>query len=91
MAIMQGGDTYFWFWISLLTTIGGSVAVWYYVIVGRDRPPRKQRRGEETVERFGSIEEDRAPIPMFLIWTYFGVALWAVGYIVWTGIEGIGI
>ncbi len=90
MAIMQGGDTFFWFWITALTTVGAVLAVWYYVIVGRDRKPRKQRRGEETLERFGSIEEDRAPIPKFLIWTYFGVGLWALGYILWTGIEGIG-
>jgi len=90
MAIMQGGDTFFWFWITLLTTLGAALAVWYYVIVGRDRPAHKQRRGEETVERYGSIEEDRAPIPKLLVWTYYGVALWAVGYIVWTGIEGIG-
>ena len=91
MAIMQGGDTFFWFWITVLTTIGAVLATWYYVIVGRDRPPRKQRRGEETIERYGDIEEDRAPIPKFLIWTYFGVVLWAIGYIVLTGIEGIGI
>jgi hypothetical protein len=90
MAIMQGGDSFFWFWIAFLLTVGLSVATWYYVIIGRDRTPRKQRRGEETVERYGSIEEDRAPVPKFLIWLYVGVAVWAVGYVIWTGIEGIG-
>ena len=35
MAIMQGGDTFFWFWITALTTVGAIVGVWYYVIVGR--------------------------------------------------------
>ena len=59
--------------------------------VGRDRSPRKQRRGEETIERYGSIEEDRAPLPRFLLWTYIGVAVWVVAYAVWTGIEGIGV
>ncbi len=91
MAIMQGGDTFFWFWITALATVGAILAVWYYVIVGRDGTPHKQRRGEETVERFGRIEEDRAPVPKFLFWTYLGVGLWALGYILWTGIEGIGI
>lgn len=91
MAIMQGGDTFFWFWIAALITVGLCVATWYFVIVGRDRSPRKQRRGEETVERYGNIEEDRAPIPKFLFWTYVGLALWAIGYVVWTGIGGIGI
>lgn len=91
MAIMQGGDSFFWLWVSIFLTIGLCVTTWYYVVVGRDRSPRKQRRGEETVERYGSIEEDRAPLPKFLIWMYVGIAIWAVIYVVWTGIEGIGI
>ncbi len=91
MAIMQGADSWFWLWIAALVTVLASLATWYFTIVGRDRPPRKQRRGEETVERYGTIEEDRAPLPKFLLWTYIGIALWAVGYAVWTGIEGIGI
>ena len=91
MAIMQGADTWFWLWLSVLLTAALSLATWYYTIVGRDRPPRKQRRGEETIERYGSIEEDRAPLPKFLIWTYIGVAVWAVAYAVWTGVEGIGL
>ena len=91
MAIMQGGDTWFWLWLAFLLTGALSLATWYYTIVGRDRKITKQRRGEETVERFGTIEEDRAPLPKFLIWTYVGVAVWAVVYVVWTGIEGAGI
>ncbi len=90
MAIMQGGDTWFWLWLSILLTGAFSLATWFYTIVGRDRKIARQRRGEKTVERFGTIEEDRAPIPKFLIWTYVGLAVWAVVYAVWTGIEGIG-
>lgn len=91
MAIMQGNDTWFWFWLTLLLTVGGATAVWYFTIVGRDRTPRKQRRGEETIERYGTIEEDRAPMPRFLLWTYIGVGVWGVAYAIWTGIEGTGI
>lgn len=90
MAIMQGADTWFWLWLSVLLTLALSLATWYFTIVGRDLPPRKQRRGEETIVRYGTIEEDRAPLPKFLIWTFIGVAVWAVVYAVWTGVEGIG-
>ena len=91
MAIMQGADSWFWFWITILLTVAASLATWFYTIVGRDRPPRKQRRGEETVERYGSIEEDRAPMPRFIFWTFVGVGIWIIVYAVWTGIEGIGV
>ncbi|MGI4790515.1 MAG: hypothetical protein ACRYFS_16890 [Janthinobacterium lividum] len=90
MAIMQGADTWFWFWMVMLVMGGMTLATWYYVIIGRDRPVRKQRRGEETVERYGTIEEDRSPTPKFLTLTYIGVAVWAIAYIIWTGIDGIG-
>ena len=90
MVIMQGADTWFWFWMAILLTGAFSLATWYYVIVGRDQPVRKQRRGAETVERYGTIEEDRSPTPKFLMWTYIGVAVWAVVYVIWTGIDGIG-
>lgn len=91
MVIMQGADTWYWLWMAMLFLIAGTVATWYYVIIGRDRPIRKQRRGAETVERYGTIEEDRSPTPKFLYWTYIGVGVWAVAYIVWTGISGLGI
>lgn len=90
MAIFQGADYIFWFWIAVLLTILTTLAIWYATVIGRDRAPRRQQRGEETIERYGTIEEDRAPLPKFLIYTYIGVALWGIGYIVWTGIEGIG-
>lgn len=90
MVIMQGADTWFWFWMAILLTGAFSLATWYYVIIGRDRPVRKQRRGEETVERYGTIEEDRSPTPKFLMWTYIGVGIWALAYVIWTGINGIG-
>lgn len=89
MVLFQGGDDYFWFWMGLLMTAAGAVATWFYVITGRDRKPTKQRRGEETIERYGTIEEDRAPLSRFLFWTYIGVALWALAYALWTGFNGI--
>jgi hypothetical protein len=91
MAIMQGADTWFWFWMVMLMLAGFTVATWYYVIIGRDRPVRKQRRGQETVERYGTIEEDRSPTPKFLTITYIGFAVWAVAYVIWTGINGLGV
>jgi membrane protein implicated in regulation of membrane protease activity len=91
MVVMQGADTWFWFWMVILFTAASTLAVWYYIIIGRDRPIRKQRRGEETIERYGTIEEDRAPTPKFLLITYIGIAVWAVAYVIWTGIEGLGV
>jgi len=91
MALFQGGDNFFWFWVVTVLTVMTGLIAWYWVITGRDRNPRKQRRGEDTIERYGSIEEDRAPVPKFLIWTYVGVAIWAICYALWTGIEGMGI
>jgi len=90
MAMMQGADSWFWFWITLLVTVAACLATWFYTIVGRDRPPRKQRRGEDTIERYGTLEEDHAPMPRFIFWTIVGVSVWAVAYAIWTGIEGIG-
>jgi hypothetical protein len=90
MALFQGQDVFFWFWVVIALTALTALITWYWVITGRDRKPRKQRRGEETIERYGSIEEDRAPLPKFLIWTYIGVAVWVVVYAVWTGVEGLG-
>jgi membrane protein implicated in regulation of membrane protease activity len=91
MALFQGLDVFFWFWVVIALTVLTALITWYWVITGRDRKPRKQRRGEETIERYGSIEEDRAPLPKFLIWTYVGVAIWALGYALWTGIAGLGV
>ncbi len=91
MALFQGADNTFWFWVSTALIVLTAAAAWYWTVVGRDRSPRRQRRGEETIERYGTIEEDRAPLPKFLIYTYIGVALWIVAYALWTGIEGIGL
>jgi membrane protein DedA with SNARE-associated domain len=91
MALFQGADDVFWFWIVVIFTILTALITWYWTIVGRDRKPRKQRRGEETIEHYGTIQEDRAPLPKFLIWTYIGVAIWAVAYVIWTGFEGLGV
>ena len=91
MAIMQGADSWFWMWMALALTVAMVMATWYFTLIGRDRTQVKQRRGEETVERYGTIEEDRAPLPKFLTFLYVGLALWAIVYVVWTGIEGMGI
>lgn len=91
MVIMQGADTWFWFWAAVILTVASALAIWYIVIIGRDRAPQKQRRGEETLERYGTIEEDRAPLPKFLIYTIVGVVVWGIAYALWTGIEGIGL
>ena len=90
MALFQGQDAWYWLWVAVILTVLTAVGTWYYTITGRDRPPKRQRRGEETIERYGTIEEDRAPLSKFLIITYIGVALWAVGYAIWTGVNGIG-
>ena len=66
-------------------TLATAVATWFYTIVGVDRKPQQQRRGEETLERFGDIVEDRAPVPRFLSLTYVGVAVWAIAYVLWVG------
>ncbi len=91
MDLFQGSDATFWLVMSIILTVMVSVASWYFTIVGADRKPRPQQRGEDTIERYGDIEEDRAPIPPFLIWTYVGIAVWAVAYAVWTGVYGVGL
>jgi membrane protein DedA with SNARE-associated domain len=90
MTVMQGPDNVFWFWMAFSLAVLSVVATWYMVIVGRDAKPHHQRRGEETIERNGSIEEDRAPLPKFLVITIVGVVIWSLGYLFWTGFEGLG-
>ena len=91
MVIFQGADAWFWLWVSIAFILATALATWFYTIVGVDRKPKAQKRGEETLERFGDIEEDRAPVPVFLKVTYIGVAIWAVVYVLWTGTFGTGI
>ncbi len=91
MVIFQGQDATFWVWVSIAFTVTTAAAVWYFTIVGVDRKPQKQRRGEETVEHFGSLQEDRAPVPKFLIWTYIGVVIWGIAYVLWVGTHGAGL
>jgi len=89
MMIMQGGDAVFWnAWALILG--GMSVAfVWYIVITGRDRNQNRQQRGERELESYGELKEDHAPLSKFLIWTYVGIAIWAVVYLLFTGIKGL--
>jgi hypothetical protein len=89
VVIFQGQNDSFWFLITFAATVLMSIAVWYFVIVGRDRPPRKQRLGESTIVHYGSIGEDRAPIPKFLVYTFIGAIVWGVGYLLWTGVNGV--
>lgn len=91
MSIMQGQDVNFWFWIECLLAVGSIAGTWYFSVVGRDRKPRTQRRGEDTIEDYGNgLREDRAPLPKFLIYTIAGVVIWSIGYLFWTGFEGLG-
>ncbi len=89
MVAMQGSDAVLWDYIILLITIGAALWVWFFTIIGRDRKPLVQKRGEETIERYGDIEEDRAPVGKFLMWTYAGFAVWAIGYGIWVCTHGI--
>ena len=91
MVLFQGGDAWFWVGVSLFLTVAVAAGTWFYTIVGADRKPRQQRRGEETVERFGDLVEDRAPVPLFLKLTYIGVAIWGIVYVLWVGINGTGL
>ena len=91
MVLFQGQDATFWVLVSIGFTIATAAALWYFTIVGVDRKPRQQRRGEETIERYGDIVEDRAPVPVFLKITYVGVFLWGILYIIFTGINGTGL
>lgn len=90
MTIMQGDSNIAWFWLTVVLLILSVLVTWYFTIVGRDRPVQRQRKGEKTIEHFGSIQEDRAPVPKFLIWTYIGTGIWGVGYLLWVGIRGMG-
>lgn len=90
MILFQGADVFYWFWVAVAFTILTAVVTWYWVVVGRDRPPRKLRRGESTVTKYGPLEEDHAPLPKLMIWTIVGVVVWAVFYVGWTGVQGMG-
>ncbi|BDI34075.1 hypothetical protein CCAX7_61260 [Capsulimonas corticalis] len=89
MNIMQGQDNWIWLLAEVATTIFSVIAVWYVTIIGRDRDPAKQKRGEEAIVSYGDIEEDHAPLPKFLIWTYVLFGGWTAAYLVWTGFHGL--
>jgi membrane protein DedA with SNARE-associated domain len=91
MTIMQGQNLNFWFWIEVALIVLAVLGTWYMTIAGRDQKPRRQRRGEETIEHYGAgLAENRAPLPKFMVLTIVGVVVWAVGYLIWTGIYGLG-
>lgn len=91
MTIMQGQDLNFWFWVEVVLLVLTVLGTWYMTIAGRDHKPRRQRRGEETVEHYAAgIEENRAPLPKFLVLTIVGVVIWSIAYLLWTGFEGLG-
>ena len=89
MTAMQGAGAVFWDIVTMILTGMTGLCIWYFVVTGRDRTPTLQRRGEETIERYGDIEEDRAPVSKFLWWTMIGVGVWSVAYVLWTGVNGL--
>ena len=89
MAVMQGPESVMWFFVTVIFSVLACVFTWYLVITGRDRAPRRRRQGESTVVKYGDLEEDRSPVSKFLIWTYVGVGIWSVAYLIWTGIHGL--
>ena len=88
MALMQGPESLMWFLLTVLFTVLACAFTWYLVVTGRDRAPRRQRKGQSTIVKYGDIEEDRAPVSKFLMWTYVGVGVWSIGYLIWTGFRG---
>lgn len=88
MISMEGDGNIRWVIVEIITAVVLIAGIWMFVHTGADRKAVRQRRGEQTVERYGDIEEDRAPTSKFLLWTYVGVAVWAVVYAVYTGING---
>jgi hypothetical protein len=89
MQIMQGDNNWIWFASQALISILLVVAVWYVTIVGRDRNPNKQKRGEQNITRYADVEEDHSPVPKFLVWTYIGFGIWTAIYLACTGFYGL--
>ncbi len=89
MIVMQGSDAVLWFWCESAIAVLSIVAIWYMVIVGRDRPADELKPKEDQIEQFGDVAESHAPVPKFLLWTYVLTAFWAVCYLCWTGTNGL--
>ena len=89
MTLFQGSADGFWLVVTALAGVLISVAIWYMVIIGRERPIQRVRRGESTAENYSDLQESHAPVPKFLIYTFAGTIVWAIGYLFWTGINGV--
>ena len=89
MAMMQGTENVLWFLATIAFSVLACLFTWFVVITGRDRPRKKQKRGESTIVAYGDIEEDRSPLSKFLIYTYAGVGVWSIVYLIWTGVKGL--
>lgn len=90
MDIFQGNDNLFWLFAELALAAVLIVGLWFLVLVGRDRQPMRQKKGEETLERFGDLEEDRAPVPKFIILAMVLAGCFALYYVLWVGYNGMG-
>jgi membrane protein DedA with SNARE-associated domain len=89
MTLFQGSDNDFWMMVSGIAALMTAAAIWYIVIIGRDRPTQHMRKSESQVVKYADLEEGRAPLSKFIVYTIFGVAIWGVGYLLWTGINGV--
>jgi hypothetical protein len=90
MDIFQGNDNLFWLFAEICLSAVLIVGLWLLVLVGRDARPSRQKKGEEALERFGDLEEDRAPIPKFIILCMVLAGCFAVYYMFWIGRNGMG-
>jgi membrane protein DedA with SNARE-associated domain len=88
MALFQGENDSFWLWITVLVTAMMAGAIWFIVLIGREK---QFRSGEASVSNGDNadLEGDNAPLPSFLKITFVGTALWALGYLLWTGFRGV--
>lgn len=85
---MQGQDNLTWFLAEMALTVMSVVFIWYLTIIGREHksPPRKH---EQKITSYGEVEEAHAPLPKFLIITYVLFGIWALTYLISTGINGL--
>ena len=89
MNLMQASDNWIWFAAETALTLLSIIAVWFVTLVGRDRNPTRQKRGEEGTTKYADVEEDHSPLPKFLILTYIVFGAWMLGYLFSTGIFGL--
>ena len=89
MDLMQGQNNWLWFLVEAALCVLSIAFIWYLTMIGRDRKPNVQRRGEERITSYGEVEEEHSPLPKFLIITYVLFGIWAVIYLISTGMYGL--